>query len=119
MYIDEQRLSEFLAMISNLCPDCQAKIRGKIGETLLPRSPEDITAERIYPIICGVAEEFNIPAEVLVSPNLHKNCVAARRQIALRARARGFSYPAIGRALRRHHTTIVALVKRGIEDVDS
>ena len=41
----------------------------------------------------------------------HRDGARIRRQIALEARWQGYSYPAIGRALNRDHSTIMHLVK--------
>lgn len=38
--------------------------------------------------------------------------VLARREVAVRARAQGFSYPLIGRALNRDHSTVINAVRR-------
>src|SRR5258708_4601896 len=40
----------------------------------------------------------------------HRAIVDVRRRIAIKAREAGYSYPEIGRALHRHHTSIINLV---------
>lgn len=40
-----------------------------------------------------------------------RNLAGVRRKIALEARSKGYSYPQIGRALNRDHTTIIHAVR--------
>ena len=61
-------------------------------------------------IIRDVCEAVGVrPAHVL-SPMRYHELVDARRLIAFKLRENGWSYPRIGRALRRDHSTIYVLV---------
>jgi chromosomal replication initiation ATPase DnaA len=115
--IDEIYLQELLALIGKLCPDCQAQVRLLTSTQLDNRVASDVTTERIYPIIALVAEERKLHVDDIISSSQHVDLVDARREISIRARARKFTFPAIGRALHRHHTTIVHLVNTGREQI--
>ena len=61
-------------------------------------------------VIKSVCETVGVlPAHVL-SPMRYHELVTARRLIAFKLREQGWSYPRIGRALRRDHSTIHALI---------
>lgn len=49
--------------------------------------------------------------EQLLAPGRAPAAVAARRLAARLLRLEGYSYPEAGRALRRHHTSVLALVR--------
>jgi|GEM_PF-2163719 len=48
----------------------------------------------------------------LLSKSKREEFVAARRLVAIRLRACQWSLPRIGRVLHRHHTTVLALLRR-------
>jgi len=62
-------------------------------------------------MLATCAKAFGFTVEQLVSPSHSHSLVAARREFAHEARRGGYSFPEIGRALRRHHTTIMHLVE--------
>jgi chromosomal replication initiation ATPase DnaA len=57
------------------------------------------------------SEATGCTVEELVSPDQHSTLVHARRLFVAAARRKGFSYPEIGRALHRHHSTIIRLTR--------
>jgi hypothetical protein len=57
------------------------------------------------------ARKFNVSVKWLRSESRMEELIACRHWIATEARRRGFSYPQIGRALNRDHTTIMHTVK--------
>lgn len=75
----------------------------------LDRQPSDFTiasnlAERIAPTH-GV-----VPAAVFAD-NKQPRCCSARAEVAFELRKQGWSLPRIGRALNRHHTSILSLLR--------
>lgn len=108
-------LDAVVAYVSSLCPACQAKWREMIAKpsaVSTPRRP--LTFAQAYPelfsIMREVAREGGVPLGLLRAKNNTAKCVELRRRVALRARQKGFSFPAIGKALGKHHSTIVHLV---------
>ena len=57
-----------------------------------------------------VCIERRLPVSAVISQRRWPELVDARREVALRLREQGWSYPRIGRALRRDHSTIYVLV---------
>lgn len=109
--VNQIRLNELMVILGQLCPDCMAKVRGCLATQMQQRTTDELLAEKIYPIILNVAEETGYPVEVILGSDTRHKLVEVRRNIAERARQRGFSLPVIGKALRRHHTTILHLLK--------
>lgn len=62
-------------------------------------------------ILEEIASQHGSPVAELRSSKKWPALVSARRHFSKVAREAGFSFPAIGRALDRHHTTIIHLVK--------
>ena len=67
----------------------------------------------------GLAELVTIEAEragftikQLRSNNTERQRVETRRRVAAMARLKGFSFPQIGRALNRDHSTIIYLLRK-------
>lgn len=58
--------------------------------------------------VCG---EHGLSEGLIVGPCKRPDLVRARRMFAILARQRGASLPDIGRALHRHHTTVMNLLK--------
>lgn len=59
----------------------------------------------------GFAESANISISLLKGKNRARRLVNHRAQLCKALRVKGFSYPEIGKALNRHHTSIMHLVK--------
>lgn len=60
--------------------------------------------------IRNVCKERGLTVSAVLSERRWPEVVDARREVALRLREQGWSYPRIGRALRRDHSTIYVLV---------
>lgn len=61
-------------------------------------------------ILSGIARAAGVtPGEVLAEDR-HPGRVAARRELYVALRALGWSYPEIGRFVRRDHTTVIAAI---------
>lgn len=63
-----------------------------------------------------VAPRFGVVPLSVFAENREPNVVAARRAVCKELRALGWSYPRIGRAIGRHHTSVLELVRRGVEE---
>ena len=61
-------------------------------------------------VVAEVAARYNLTPAQVRGEWRYPDLMAARREIALRLRAEGFSYPAIGRALSRTHATIITML---------
>lgn len=57
------------------------------------------------------AEKHGITVAEMLSPSRASHLVEARRDLAFALRARAWSYPRIGKLMKRDHTTIMSLVK--------
>jgi len=61
-------------------------------------------------VISAVAREMDLSPRRIVGPERWTEYMAARREVARRLREAGWSYPRIGRALRRNQATIFGLL---------
>jgi chromosomal replication initiation ATPase DnaA len=82
-------------MILNRC----ASLPGDCRATVNPRH-----------VVAEIAERHGLTPAQVRGEWRYPDLMAARREIALRLRAEGFSYPAIGRALSRTHATIITML---------
>jgi Bacterial dnaA protein helix-turn-helix len=64
---------------------------------------------------CARAEDFGVKPSQLLSSDRSQKMVAFRARVATELRAFGFSLPEIGRALNRHHTSVLYLLLRESE----
>lgn len=62
-------------------------------------------------ILEAVGAERGLRPEEIVEGPQTKEFVQMRRQFSMQARQKGYSLPQIGRALNRHHTSILHLLK--------
>lgn len=62
--------------------------------------------------IAAACEAWEVPRRVLLGRSHVRRVVDCRAWAAQLMRADGLSLPQIGRALRRHHTTVLHLLKR-------
>lgn len=60
------------------------------------------------------ASKYGFPLDVLRGECRKRPIVRCRCWIARRARLEGFSFPQIGRALNRDHTSVIHLVRAGL-----
>ena len=82
-------------MIVNRCASLPGDLRAAVN-------PRHVVAE--------IAERHGLTPAQVRGAWRYPDLMAARREIALRLRAEGFSYPAIGRALARTHATIITML---------
>jgi hypothetical protein len=92
------------------CRDCNVKKGSrtrKAFEAGLPGPPPPY-----YPELMAIVEgEHKIKWTQIVGASKQPRYVRARRMFAVLARKRGASLPEIGRMLKRHHTTVMNLLK--------
>ena len=97
-----------LKMVGDLCGGCQEKVRRYLaGHQYNIRKPLE---EQISTIIQTVEEETGVDIARMRRKENTRHVVEARRRVAIMARKYGISYPRIGAALGKHHTTIINLV---------
>lgn len=70
-------------------------------------------------ILFAVARQYNVPPTALTSRAQTARLVWPRSVLAWTLREQGLSYPAIGRALHRDHSTAMAAVRRVQAEVDA
>lgn len=75
------------------------------------RTPKAIVAA----IATEVAAGTGLPLSSILSPRRDAALAQARQVVMFEARQRGLSYPAIGYAMNRDHTTIIHGVRREAE----
>jgi chromosomal replication initiation ATPase DnaA len=84
-------------------------------------SPDDIKRcrsismrykDRIKEIATAVSAETSIPTSAIYGPGRTADVVNARQLVMYLARQDGMSFPAIGKAMNRDHTTAIAAVRR-------
>jgi len=64
-------------------------------------------SERISDILSEVAQRLGKTPDDLIAQNRSPVLVAARRYVMWRAHVQGHSLTKIGRAMKRHHTTVL------------
>lgn len=62
-------------------------------------------------LMTQVSVQFHYSPDEIRGPCRRADLVAARREFAFCARKMGMSLPRIGRALNRHHTTVLNLLR--------
>lgn len=67
--------------------------------------------ERLERAVPRVAKQFDIDPEFILGITRKKPYPKARRIIAKELRSFGYSFPQIGRAMNRDHTSIIYMVK--------
>jgi len=67
--------------------------------------------ESMEDALLRVCDKSGLTAERILGPSRDRETVRAKRLLAVDLRGMGYSYPEIGRFMRKHHTTIIHLVK--------
>jgi chromosomal replication initiation ATPase DnaA len=101
-------LSSVLDLIGDICLDCQAKIRHRLGSAPIKGN---LMRDRTRELLEQASRETGVTITRMLEKSNVASVVAARRRFAILAREQNFSYPEIGAALGKHHTTIMHLVK--------
>ncbi len=99
-----------LKIIDQVCSPCQARLRNFLSNEFAKLN-RVTTHHKIAEIMSTVSASLQIPVTEILSKSNTKSLVAARREIAVLARAQGYSLPQIGAALGKHHTTVLHLLK--------
>ena len=63
-------------------------------------------------LLAAFCRVYGVSIEEMVRRNNSAILVDLRRAFAEKAREQGYSFPTIGRAIHRHHTTVIALLKK-------
>jgi chromosomal replication initiation ATPase DnaA len=100
------RMEDFTAVLDDVCQDCQQNLRHALARRLAARAMGSIEK-----LLHEVAEKHGMRVVELTGPSRFEDVVAARRDFARLARARGFALATIGAAMRRNHATVVNLLK--------
>jgi chromosomal replication initiation ATPase DnaA len=66
----------------------------------------------IHSIALQVSKKCDVPLQAIYGKSVAKPIVAARHLVMYLAHMAGLSYPAIGKAMKRDHTTVMDAVKR-------
>lgn len=67
---------------------------------------------RARPLIKSVAERNGVSIEAITGPGAYQSIVRVRDEVCWVLRRSGFSYPEIGIAVNRDHTSVMAAVRR-------
>ena len=98
-------------MVGDLCLNCQEIVRRRIAGNCY-RIADAAGKARMARIIVRVAAKYGITPEEVVGGGSRRELVRARKEIAQECRTLGYSYPQIGAALKKHHSTIIYLVQK-------
>lgn len=80
-------------------------------------TPQNLTEEEILALITGTCDEFEITPEDLTGPSHLRNLITPRQMLwKFMREEKGMAWKAIGRYLRRDHSTIIKGVER-ISDI--
>lgn len=109
------QIEDFLAVIQDLCPDCCQRVKRALIHRLAIKAmpvplPKKYVAKELAELLEAIAGDHDLTVEVIVGHSNEAPLVKARREFAKQARARGYSFPVIGRAMGRHHTTVINLL---------
>lgn len=109
-------IDDFLAVVEDLCPGCCQRVkRALIQRLAMKATPPPIERSRIgknlTELLEAIAEDHGLTADILRERGNQPNLMEARRDFARQAHERGHAFAAIGRALNRHHATIIHLLK--------
>jgi chromosomal replication initiation ATPase DnaA len=102
-------LDTILEMVSGLCPNCQSQVRKYIAANQFDNRHS--IDERMKQIMQRVYDETGVTIFEMRAKDNRMRLVEARRKVAVLARQQSISYPRIGAALSKHHTTIMHLVE--------
>lgn len=69
-------------------------------------------SDLIKSIALQVSKKCDVPLQAIYGKSMAKPTVAARHLVMYLAHMAGLSYPAIGKAMNRDHTTVMDAVKR-------
>jgi chromosomal replication initiation ATPase DnaA len=109
---DTLRAVESALLARGLDATADAVWRARCSLQSAARSMRETPEAVVERLADSIAQAAGIPVTALLGAGRHRSVVRHRDQLCLRLRDKGWSYPAIGRALGRHHTTIIAAVRR-------
>jgi len=75
-----------------------------------PATPKDLRLTSPWSYVFARAKEFEVAPELLLGSKRDTYLVRIRAVIAGELRQMGHSFPEIGRALNRHHSTVMHLL---------
>jgi chromosomal replication initiation ATPase DnaA len=102
-------LDAVLDIVGGLCSDCNSVVRLRLAAHQFDRRQG--IEERMGIIMERVYQETGVTILAMRRKDNRRRIVAARRKVAVLARSQQISYPKIGAALQKHHTTIMHLVE--------
>jgi hypothetical protein len=97
----ELALAEYLALLHRLDADAQGDMQ--IAET----------------IGAGIARRAGLVDIAIFTENRQPRVIAARTDLCIVLRRGGWSYPRIGRAIGRHHTSVMSLLEQQVDHVNA
>ena len=99
-----------LELVGDLCSNCQAKVRQRIakGQT---KTGLNFVRSGVLQIVEDAAIDWKVTVDAIRARSNSPGIVMVRREIAEKARRAGYSLPQIGKAINRHHSTVVNLLQ--------
>ena len=101
-------IDEVMSLFSGLCDNCTVKMRQRI----VALQQTTALGSKMRRIIDEVCTDERTSLKELIEGGNHRALVDIRMRIAYRAREAGYSLSQIGRALNRHHTSVLHLLKK-------
>ena len=99
------RLEDLNNVTKHMCDECR-----DLAEDLVVVQVE-VPNENLLKLRKHICKSLGFSLSQLIGPCRTARLVSARRTFAKRARVMAFSYPEIGKALCRHHSSVIHLVK--------
>jgi chromosomal replication initiation ATPase DnaA len=105
------RLDDFQAVLDELCVFCHKRVRKVLAERLAMRAPVAVRAP-LADLLTKTCIKHGMAEVQVVEGGNSAPLVRVRADFSVLAHNLGYSYPEIGKALHRHHTSIVHLVQK-------
>jgi len=103
-------LNAVLELVGDLCSNCQEKVRRKIAHSQM-ETDSNFAKSGLLQIVEDTAAEWRVSVDAIQAKSNAPGIVRIRREIAQKARRAGYSMPQIGKAIHRHHTTVIHLLR--------
>jgi len=99
------RLEDFNSITKHMCGRCR-----DLAEDLMVVQVEEIPQDNLLKLRRNICKTTGLSLAELMGRCRKAHLVSARRIFAKKAQQMGFSYPQIGKAICRHHSSVIHLV---------
>lgn len=105
------KVEVFKKILDDMCPFCRKRAMHILADATSVPAPKPLV-EPLVELLTRICTRNGLDNSIVINGPQTASLVRVRQEFSVEAHKLGYSFPEIGRAINRHHTSIVHLVHK-------